>query len=176
MEEPDHNTPNLPTDKIFEYFIRALGVAILLAGLLMCLKVATTAKDLYDDRSAVTKFAQEIEEASRLNKTFEIIVQKMRRMGADPGEKREETGCDLCYFLSWLLLLLILGIIARIGLAAMAEGGKLALAGMLERKFAKSLAREIFQESVHWQVKQKVESIARDAVAEMLKSNKNIDQ
>lgn len=123
--------------------VRACGLIVLLAGLWMVLKAVHEALVLYEDPSRIEILADHMERATNLDRSILSLQPKRggktaarppaeaKPAGADPrpvtGTTPPRTGLRLSYFIAWIVELLLLLLIARVGLAALKTGGELVL-------------------------------------------------
>ncbi len=124
---------------------RACGLLVLLLGLWVVLKTFAAVQDIYQDPGIVDSWAVEIERRSNLDRTIEPVRRGM--LGVSEGRNGEQQdlgkGLRLSYFVAWIIVLLLLLLLARIGLMAVKTGGEL----LLYDTQIKTLAREIVRTS-----------------------------
>ena len=126
---------------VFNTIVRVIGIIIMIVGLVILGKVLHRVWSLYDDPGYVKTYSEKIEEASNINANFNAGFQRFLKSTMKSRRKLKEF--NLAYFCTWLLILLLLGIIGRIGIAMISQGGKLAIVGTAEKHIAKEVSTEI---------------------------------
>jgi len=133
--------------------VRGTGLLLLVIGLLVSLLTIREALKLYHEPERIERFALAIEKGSNIDKSLSSL-----RAGTIGDNRQDETApatgksvpesvhnpdnVRVSYFLSWIIVLLLLLLIARIGLAAIKTGGELALYDMQMKRFARMLIKE----------------------------------
>ena len=111
------------------------GIVVLFVGLLVLVKVVGAALALYQDPARIERLAAHIERGSNLDHNLAPRdppppPEASPETGQDPAEETSpeaRPGLRLSYFVAWIIEFLLLLLIARIGLGAIATGGRLAL-------------------------------------------------
>ena len=139
---------------VSQWVVRGCGFVVLFVGLWVTLKVVHEALTLYADPSRIEVLADFMERSSNLDKNM-LSVQQLRGSEAPPSfdlppgnvDPASQTASDyeahndqlaapdlpprtslrLTYFVAWIVELLLLLLVARIGLAAIKTGGELVL-------------------------------------------------
>ena len=133
------------------FFVRLMGVFMLLAGLWMGVKVITEVWGLYRGPHHIERFADAIDEGSNLDKVLaNFSSRKPRRAKEREGlveemqavEKKDES-LRISYFMAWIIVILLLMLIGRLALAAIKTGGELALYDLQVKRFARLLLEEV---------------------------------
>ena len=133
--------------------VRGSGFFLLVIGLLVSLLTIGEALNLYHKPERIERFALAIEKGSNIDKSLSSL-----RASAITDSRQDETApaagnatpepvpnpnnVRVSYFLSWIIVLLLLLLMARIGLAAIKTGGELVLYDMQIKRFARMLIRE----------------------------------
>ena len=141
MEEPttDLQGPNILL--ALTGLIRIGGVVILLIGLWTAIKVVNEGWELYRDPGKIEAKAKEVEKATRIN----AFIQKTL---ANRGENIDaKDSPNISYFTTWILVLILLLIIARIGIWAIVAGGKLVVYNGDTEKVARAMIKQIINET-----------------------------
>ena len=120
----------------FSFFVRALGVVIMLVGLWMGVKLANECWDLYRNPQKISEFANIVDKESGLNRFAENL----------PIQNQAASKVNVSYFVAWVIAIMLLFLIGRICLWAIAEGGKLALYNADTERIAKAMVKQIIQE------------------------------
>lgn len=140
-----------------ETFVRIVGGIFMLIGIAVAIPVIQECWKLYENPVKVSTLAAKIEMASGLNKAlndwiartaheskyWRPISEEAKKQLLEKEREDRPAALDFTFFFTWGLVLCLLALIARIGLWALGEGGKLALGGRAEQKFAKAIAHEI---------------------------------
>lgn len=136
------------------WIVRGCGLLVLLVGLAVLLKVVKEALILYEDPTRIEILAARIESAANLDVNLSPAGPRLDAPGQDapaqnapalpqarsgdtgpgaapppapPARRVARPGLRLSYFVAWIIELLLLLLIARIGLAAIKTGGELVL-------------------------------------------------
>ena len=150
--------------------IRFIGLAVMLSGLITAYQVVSKAWLLLEHPENLNSFAEQIEKASHMNSfvgKIDLLLQDLTSHGKrslpivmdsnhgtsprfvqpSASESGEQKAMNASYFAAWGLVLLLLGLIARVSFWAISEGGKLALYTSYQdrqtEKFLKSLVQEL---------------------------------
>ena len=135
--------------------VRGAGLFILVVGLLVGLVAIWEALQLYHEPDRIERFALAIEKGSNIDKSLRSLrdstladAGKDENVPAPASDKTAQAPAPasdnvrVSYFLSWVIVLLLLLLIARLALAAMKTGGELALYDMQVKQFARMLVKE----------------------------------
>lgn len=157
----------------FTLFIRLAGVVVLLAGLYSAFLVIKKAWSLLDDPKVISVYADEIEKQTHMNAfiaQWNVVVDfvnqarrslPQQQMQNPPVEGQEQPltvvptssgpkqSINAAYLTAWFFTLGLLGLIARISLWAVSEGGKLIVYGVDQEQQLKRVLSELVQEIRH---------------------------
>ena len=142
---------SLPVTDFMSFFVRLMGIFMLLVGLWMGVKVITEVWGLYRGPHHIERFADAIDKGSNLDKVLaNFSSRKPRRVKEREGlveetqatEKKNES-LRVSYFLAWIIVIFLLMLIGRLALAAIKTGGELALYDLQVKRFARLLIEEV---------------------------------
>jgi len=133
------------------FFVRLMGIFMLLVGLWIGVKVITEVWGLYRGPQHIERFADAIDRGSNLDKVLanfssrkparakerEVLVEETKA-----PEKQNES-LRISYFIAWIIVILLLMLIGRLALAAIKTGGELALYDLQVKRFARLLMEEV---------------------------------
>jgi hypothetical protein len=135
--------------------VRGSGFFLLVIGLLVSLLTISEALKLYHEPGRIERFALAIENGSNIDKSLgslrESAIADTNKDEAAPAPAAGQTvqepahkldNVRVSYFLAWIIDLLLLLLIARIGLGAIKTGGELVLYDMQIKRFARMLIKE----------------------------------
>ena len=137
--------------------VRGSGFLLLVIGLLVSLLTISEALKLYLNPDRIERFSIAIENGSNIDKSLSslresAIADTPKDKDEDslapaaghtgPGPARISENVRVSYFLAWIIDLLLLLLIARIGLATIKTGGELVLYDMQIKRFARMLIKE----------------------------------
>jgi len=134
--------------------VRSVGLFLLVVGLIVGLLTIREALLLYKNPDRVERFAVAIEQGSNIDKSLTSFREsalgdtgdKDAAPSADTGSTQKSThdpgNIRVSYFVSWVIVLLLLLLIARIALAAIKTGGELVLYDMNVKQLARMLIKE----------------------------------
>ena len=148
----DYNTEDSGKNTL-GVIVRGSGFALLVIGLLLSFLTVREAFNLYHEPARIERFAFAIEKGSNLDKSLNSLranaIAKNQQDKTSPDESNTEPGrvrnpdnVSVSYFIAWIIVLLLLLLMARIGLAAIKTGGELVLYDMQIKKFARMLVKE----------------------------------
>ncbi len=135
---------------IAQRVVHGFGFVLLIVGLWVALAVLLEAWSLYRSPVGIERFAQAIEQGSRID-------QSLARAGQDKTEPDEAApsgappkaqvgdsvlGFRLSYFIAWVIAILLLMLIGRLAIAAVKTGGELVLYDRHVLKLAQEIVRE----------------------------------
>ncbi len=106
------------TEGVLRVIVRLVGIALVLIGAWIGVSTIEEAWALYRDPGRVERFAVAIEKGSGIDTTL-----------AASGRTAEDSSAGFrpSYFLSWIVAILLLLLIARIAVWTIATGGRLTL-------------------------------------------------
>ena len=133
--------------------VRGSGFILLVIGLLLSFLTIREAFKLYHEPGRIERFAFAIEKGSNIDKSLNSLrasaIAKSHQAETAPaaGNTVPEPvpnphNVSVSYFIAWIIVLLLLLLMARIGLAAMKTGGELVLYDMQIKRFARMLVKE----------------------------------
>jgi len=116
---------------VVEWTVRALGLALLLVGLVGGYRALGEFWGLYQEPDRIERVAQAVEEASHIDRSLAAAVQGVLRDGdqdaAATAPAEEPPAIRISYYVAWVIVLLLLSMFANIALLAVRAGGYLAL-------------------------------------------------
>ena len=139
---------------VMSFLVRLLGLFLLLVGLWVALWVLLTAQSLYQHPEQIEIFAAAIEKGSNIDKTMaslreNLVVENELDNGVqnytETDRRPSSTGSGnirISYFFTWIIVMLLLLLVARIALATIKTGGELVLFDMQIKHLARMLAKE----------------------------------
>ncbi len=140
--------------------VRLVGLAVLLVGLWVGMKIILEAWSLYQSPERIERFAVAIERGSNLDKIFSVTVQRVSSdvvgaasdepfssdsvppAAADAEDASPAPGLRLSYFAAWFIVMMLFLIIGSLAMSAITTGGRLALYDTEVKKFSREMARE----------------------------------
>ena len=133
--------------------VRIAGLFLLSVGLMVGLLTIREALQLYNDPGRIERFAVAIEKGSNIDTSLNSLRDSASADAVEDDappsaavkkapEPVHNNTVRVSYFLSWVIVLLLLLLLARIALAAIKTGGELVLYDMQIKQFAKMLIRE----------------------------------
>ncbi len=133
------------------FFVRLMGIFMLLVGLWMGVKVITEVWGLYRGPQHIERFADAIDKGSNLDKVLANFSSRKPGRAKEREGLVEETKASekqneslrISYFLAWVIVILLLMMIGRLALAAIKTGGELALYDLQVKRFARLLMEEV---------------------------------
>jgi hypothetical protein len=147
--------------------IRFLGIAIIAGGLFSAVQVVEKAWSLLDKPDSITALAEEIESQAHLNafvNQLSVVVDFMNKakaalpqlqppQGQAPAPAAEPQSAavvaapiNASFFAAWIIVVVLLGLIAKISLWAVTSGVQLATYGGDSERQLKMVLRELLQE------------------------------
>lgn len=143
------------TSDFLSTLVRLMGLAMLVIGLFVGIKVIFTAWDLYEQPQQIERFADAIEHGSNLDSLLASLTPKLtnNRSSApttiDTNEQNVTTSEEqhkplrITYFLAWFIAILLLMVIGGLASRAIKTGGELALYDLQVKRFANLLMKEV---------------------------------
>ena len=119
---------------ILRIVVRIVGIALVLVGSWIGVSTVEEAWDLYRDPARVERFALAIEQGSGIDSTLD---------SATGGAGERNSGFRPSYFLSWIVAVVLLLLVAKIAVWIVATGGRLTLYEARARAFNRALAQEL---------------------------------
>ena len=104
--------------RVVEMLVRLTGVVVLGAGVVLGAVVIGEAWNLYQAPQRISTFAEQVESASGVDQAMHGLLGR----GSDPA-----AGLHLSYYLSWIIVLLLLSLLTRVAFGCMREGSRMAL-------------------------------------------------
>ena len=142
---------------ILALIVRGTGFVLVVIGIVVSLLAISEALKLYLHPERIERFATAIESGSNIDRSLGSLRESTE------ADTRQENDADnpapaprhtaplppaksdnirVSYYLAWIIDLLLLLLIARIGLATIKTGGELVLYDMQIKRFARMLIRE----------------------------------
>ena len=119
--------------------VRGIGLAVLLVGLWVGVKVILEAWALYEDPSRIVRFADDIQKHSNLDGVIgSLAASDESTQVAKPGGSLR-----LSYFAAWFIVLLLMFVIGSLAMAAIATGGQLVLYDLGLKQYSRGVMREV---------------------------------
>jgi len=143
------------TSDFLSTLVRLMGLAMLVIGLFVGIKVIFTAWDLYEQPQQIEHFVDAIEHGSNLDYLLASLTAKLtnNRSSAsttiDTNEQNVTTSDEqhkplrVTYFLAWFIAILLLMVIGGLASRALKTGGELALYDLQVKRFANLLMKEV---------------------------------
>lgn len=138
-------------------FIRIVGLAVLLGGAVIAFQVVQAAWELFENQSRVVLLSQQVEEATNINRIANEFVDiaklikfvnpsalqnasedipadisgssQIANSKSSPPDTNQDLRLNLTYFVAWIIVFLLLGLIARVAYWFISAGGRVALYG-----------------------------------------------
>ena len=119
--------------------VRGIGLAVLLVGLWVGVKVILEAWALYEDPSRIVRFADDIQRHSNLDGVIGSLA------ASDEASQEAKPGGSLrlSYFAAWFIVLLLMFVIGSLAMAAIATGGQLVLYDLGLKQYSRGVMREV---------------------------------
>ncbi len=159
-DEPDPapGTQSRATN-VMSIFVRLVGVVLLVAGLAVAILVLMEAWSLYKYPERIEAFARAVERGSNIDRAISpprresapaaLASDEPSSGGASTGLQAapappasEQYNISLSYFFAWFIAIMLILLITRIAMSAIATGGKLALYDTEVKRFARALIEE----------------------------------
>ena len=122
--------------------VRLVGLAVLLVGLWVGVKIILEAWALYEDPSRIVRFADDIQLHSNLDGVIGTIAGDSAAAG-EAGKSSQNGGFRLSYFAAWFIVLLLMFVIGSLAMTAIATGGQLTLYDLQVRQHSRAVVREV---------------------------------
>jgi hypothetical protein len=141
---------------VLALIVRGTGFVLVVIGLVVSLLTINEALKLYLHPQRIERFALAIENGSNIDKSLSSLRESTATEAAQdndadtpapatgqatPVPAQKADNIRVSYFFAWIIDLLLLLLVARIGLATIKTGGELALYDMQIKRFAKMLIR-----------------------------------
>lgn len=140
------NDSNSGVTEIVTILVRVLGLAVLLVGLYIGIKVILEAWQLYEQPQRIERFAIAIEQGSHLDSALSSLASNLEERETTSGETSVKTdrqspvaSLRLTYFLAWGIAVLLLMVIGSLASSAIRTGGQLALYDLQVKQLAKQI-------------------------------------
>lgn len=137
---------NNNTTDILSIIVRLLGLAMMLIGLYIGIKVIFEAWHLYEEPQRIERFADAIEHGSNLDALLaSVTTNKAIPKSIDtPASDTTKTKPPLkvTYFLAWGIVVVLLMVIGSLASTAIRTGGQLALYDLQVKRFANQLLKQ----------------------------------
>lgn len=146
--------------RITALFVRLVGVALLLVGVWVGVKVVLAAWDLYQDPGRIERFATLVEHGSHIDAVLGTArppagagaksgqqnapgAALEPQSSANPGAGGPGSTQDfrLSYFIAWVIVLVLLLVMSRIAVWVIHTGGELALYDMQLRRLVRQITK-----------------------------------
>lgn len=135
MSEPE---PPGVIEIVVSAVVRLIGIAVLLVGVLVGVKVVLEAWALYEDPARIESFAQAVDAGSNLDGLVAGISQSVGGEAATRGGSLR-----LSYFAAWFIVLLLIFVVGSLAMAAITTGGQLALYDLQFRRYSRHVLKEM---------------------------------
>jgi len=122
--------------------VRLVGLAVLLVGLWVGVKIILEAWALYEDPSRIVRFADDIQRHSNLDGVIGTISSESAD-ASQAGKSSQGGGFRLSYFAAWFIVLLLMFVIGSLAMTAIATGGQLTLYDLQVRQHSRAVIREV---------------------------------
>lgn len=109
--------------------VRLAGLALLVLGAALALKVVVEAVGLYQQPTRIERFARAVEQGSQIDRVLSPETDRRAAgQSAAPGPT-QDTGAvlRLSYFAAWFIILMLLLVVSGIAVSLVSAGGRLAL-------------------------------------------------
>lgn len=136
---PEPEAPGI-MDTVFGVLVRAVGVAVLLVGVWIGVKVVLEAWALYQEPTRIEAFAEAVESGSNLDG---LVADLARTAGATTAERGAGGSLRLSYFAAWFISLLLLFVVGSLAMTAISTGGQLALYDLQFRRYSRHVLKEM---------------------------------
>lgn len=128
--------------------VRLIGLAVLIVGLWVGVKIILEAWALYEDPSRIVRFADDIQAHSNLDGVIGSLAAEAESTGAgagasEQGARQHAGGLRLSYFAAWFIVLLLMFVIGSLAMAAITTGGHLVLYDLQVRTHSRAVVREV---------------------------------
>lgn len=137
---------NNNTTDILSIIVRLLGLAMMLIGLYVGIKVIFEAWHLYEEPQRIERFADAIEHGSNLDALLaSVTTNKAIPKSIDtPASSNIQSKPPLkvTYFLAWGIVVVLLMVIGSLASTAIRTGGQLALYDLQVKRFANQLLKQ----------------------------------
>ncbi len=146
-------TSSAATD-FMSFFVRLMGVFMLIAGLWLGVKLIVEVWALYKAPQSIERLADSIEKGSHLDKALGSFSSKRPRQAKEKeglidepivaaGSKVNDESLRITYFIAWIIAIFLLMLIGRLAMLAIKTGGELALYDLQVKRFARLLMEEV---------------------------------
>lgn len=116
--------------RLQELVLTGFGVILLVIGLLIAIKLLTTAWDLFHDHTIVISLTTEFEKHSHLNQVIQQTANKFLSSSAEAQQAMEPIlQLNITYFAAWVVTIMLLGLIGHLTSLILSTGAKLLSAG-----------------------------------------------
>jgi hypothetical protein len=127
--------------------VRLVGLAVLVVGLWVGIKIILEAWALYEEPSRIVRFADDIQNHSNLDGVIGSLTGEAAQ-GSDKAASSAKGGNSggglrLSYFAAWFIVLLLMFVIGSLAMAAITTGGHLVLYDLQVKLHSRSVVREI---------------------------------
>lgn len=126
------------SEGIIGLVVRLAGIALLVLGAALALKVVVEAVGLYQQPSRIERFARAVEQGSHIDR---VLSPDTDHVATDSGGATAQaataapTVLRLSYFAAWFIVLMLLLVVSGIAVSLVSAGGRLALgAGQPRRR------------------------------------------
>lgn len=138
--------------EFMSFFVRLVGLLMLLLGLWVGVKVIVEVWALYKGPHHIERFADAIDRGSNLDKVLASFSSKKTKKtedGKQVSTRSRSSGetVRISYFLAWIIVILLLMLIGRLAMMAIKTGGELALYDLQVKRFARLLMEDIRQQN-----------------------------
>ena len=122
---------------VIETGTRLCGLLLLLTGMAAALFTVQEAWNLYESPERVNRFARQVETDTGLDRQVSQVMFGLTDKQSDAGEPaaidgnaaaaQDRPDIRLTYFISWILIILVLSLLVRVSLAMAHTGSKILL-------------------------------------------------
>lgn len=138
--------------ELITIIVRLIGMAVLLVGLYVGIKVVLEAWHLYEEPQRIERFAKAIEQGSQLDSLIASLADRSTEdkvgdtIKQEPINNTNKPKIRLTYFLAWGIAMILLMVIGSLASTAIKTGGQLALYDLQVKQLAKQLRKQSINE------------------------------
>lgn len=147
---------NSASTDILSIIVRLFGLALLVIGLYIGIKVIFEAWHLYEQPQRIERFADAIEQGSNLDALLASVTNDKSSPPLEQSStvtpvktKKATPQLKMTYFLAWGIVVVLLMVIGSLASTAIKTGGQLALYDLQVKKIAKQLLTDAKKAEQH---------------------------